>query len=365
MMISPSQLTAFGGTLSLGAFLATLNIFKEIGKELAEIYTEFMEIQGSIGPLRSVLYLMNLETDLQLRMSINRMRREQGEKQRQEARSSSKETFAVDTIPIALTNMSFKYPDKPRILNQVNITFDQGKMYAFVGPPHQGKATLLKLLGQVLLPEMGEEDSGTLFTPPHLRVLHLSPETLFLDGTLLTNLIFNTDIKKVGGIARIKKICKLLHFPKEMLESIQEPHGEGGGEASSVESGDSVFRSWLSHLSHSDYPRVSLARALIMNPECLVLHKPAMSFDTNEGKNVLSLVRRHVDERGLELPEAGRKWRRCRTVFFSSTTQQGLALADGVYDISVQQGVKAISKEEAAEELTKRASMAISTGETP
>ena len=30
----------FGGPLTLGAFLATINIFKEMGVELAEIYHE-------------------------------------------------------------------------------------------------------------------------------------------------------------------------------------------------------------------------------------------------------------------------------------------------------------------------------------
>merc|ERR1719199_1084531 len=90
MMTGPLQLTTFGGKLSLGAFLATINIFKEVGAELSEIYFELMEIQKSVGPLRKIAYFMNLETDLVPRMKINRCRRETGNQKRQEARKQSK-----------------------------------------------------------------------------------------------------------------------------------------------------------------------------------------------------------------------------------------------------------------------------------
>merc|ERR1719217_1291425 len=87
MMTAPFQVVTFGGPLSLGAFLATINVFKEIGVELAEIYKEFMEIQKSIGPLRKVCHFMNLETDLNQRMTINRERRTAGNEKRRRARN--------------------------------------------------------------------------------------------------------------------------------------------------------------------------------------------------------------------------------------------------------------------------------------
>lgn len=371
MMISPLQLKDFGGTLSLGAFLATLNIFKELGKESAEIYMEIMEIQRSIGPLRKVSTLMNLETDLVMRMMVNRSRRKEGETQRLVARRNSmtqgsgsgdlarqgsallttdkgEQVFAVDTIPISLANLSFRYGDAANIWKGIDMKFDQGKLYAFVGPPHEGKATLLKLLGQVLLPEVGA-NQGSLFVPPHLRILHLSQDTLFLNGTLLKNLIFNSDHSKVGGLPRVKKICQLLHFPATMMTALEDQRKEFEDQSEE----DRVFRSWMSLLSHSDYSRINMARALIVNPECLVLHKPALAFDDSEAMNVISLIRKHVDERGLELPVEGRKFRRRRTVFFSSSTKGGLAASDCVFHIS-SQGIKQESKAEAIDEMEHR-----------
>merc|ERR1711904_119747 len=129
--------------------------------------------------------------------------------------------MAVDTIPISLTSLSFRYPAKQNIWDAITIKFDQGKLYSFVGPPHEGKATLLKLIGQVLLPDI-DSDNGSLFVPPHLRILHLSQEAMFLSGTLLKNLIFNQDFEKVGGMDRVRRICELLHFPAQVREHLAD-----------------------------------------------------------------------------------------------------------------------------------------------
>jgi hypothetical protein len=62
------------GALSLGAFLASINVFKEVGTEIEEIYLECMEVQLSFGPLTKITHYMNLETNLVRRMAIVRHR---------------------------------------------------------------------------------------------------------------------------------------------------------------------------------------------------------------------------------------------------------------------------------------------------
>jgi len=368
MMTAPFQVVTFGGPLSLGAFLATINIFKEVGVELAEIYKEFMEIQKSVGPLRKVSYFMNLETDLLNRMSINRMRRAKGNELRIAARSDmaarksnvistvqtntsqvaiaktdqGEDVFAVDLVEISVSNLSYYFDDRP-VLKQVNVSFQQGKLYAFVGPPHQGKSTLLRLLGQVLL--VDEETHGNIFVPPHLRVLHVSQETFFLSTTLLKNIVFNSDMKKIGGLDRIRKVCELVRFPPYMmahLELVEEP--------SDMEERAKVFRSWMSMLSYTDFARINLARAFVMNPECMILHKPSLAFDDDEAPQIIKLLRQHVDEKGLAI-EGGWSSRRRRTVFFTTASVAAMENADMIYEVSTKKGAVAVSKDEALENL--------------
>jgi len=356
MMTAPFQVVTFGGPLSLGAFLATINIFKEIGVELAEIYREFMEIQKSVGPLRKISSFMNLETDLHVRMAINRMRRKQGTEKRLAARDAhigansqvvktdqGEEVYAVDMVNIEITNLTY-YFDESAVLKDVNVMFPQGKLYAFIGPPHQGKSTLLKLMGQVLLPN--ENSQGDIFVPPHLRVLHVSTDTFFLSHTFLKNIVFMSDMTKIGGLERITKVCRELKFPDYMLDLINEDK-----EPSDMEGRSEAFRSWMGLLSYTDYARMNLARALIMNPECLVLHKPTMAFDDREGPEIIRLLRRHVDEKGLELPVESRKSRRRRTVFFTAASIDAVDLADAIYEVSTLKGAAPISKEQAKQSI--------------
>jgi len=313
---------------------------------------------------------MNLETDLQTRMAENRRRRLQGNEKRLAARDEHKrnsevslnlksitetggpqvlktdqgeQVFAVDMVKIEIQNLSFYFGDRPILLN-VNATFPQGKLFAFIGPPHQGKSTLLKLMGQVLLPN--ENSDGSIFVPPHLRVLHLSQETFFLSTTLLKNIVFNSDMKKIGGLDRIRKICQLLRFPAYMMSHLEDEEEPGDMEARSE-----IFRSWMSMLSYTDFARINLARAFIMNPECLVLHKPALAFDDSEAKDIIRLLRLHVDEKGLLLPEEGRTYRRRRTVFFTAASMDAIEHADMIYEVSTKNGAVPVSKEQALRNL--------------
>eukprot|EP00929_Paragymnodinium_shiwhaense_P018908 TRINITY_DN13062_c0_g1_i1.p1 TRINITY_DN13062_c0_g1~~TRINITY_DN13062_c0_g1_i1.p1 ORF type:complete len:821 (-),score=177.13 TRINITY_DN13062_c0_g1_i1:56-2518(-) len=325
MIVGSSIVNTVGGWLRLGVFLATINIFKEIGVEIQEVYAELMEIQRSFGPLIKIAGYMNLRTDLTDRKRINRQRRELGLQERHAARqrtmsltseSSVGSGFPADTVEIFVQNLTFKFPLGKSVLSDVNLKFAQGKLHALIGAPHGGKATFLKLIGQVFLPL---ENQGTVFLPPHLRILHASQETILVHGTFTKNIILNQDIKKVGGLERVRQICSLLGFEKDVLSHLDD---------------EVDLSNWTQRLSHTAYARIALARAFVMNPEVLAIHKPLASFNDPEVKTVAGLLRSHVDEKGLALPNNERSFRRPRTVFYSSATLDGIALADLVYKVS-------------------------------
>lgn len=246
--------------------------------------------------------------------------------------------MAVDAVHIRVQNLSFSYkPEKGEkqvaVLDNVNISFEQGKLYAFVGPPREGKSTLLKLLGEALYPQ---ENCGDIFVPPHLRVLHVSRDaTILRKATFLKNILLNSALKDVGGIDRIMKICIRIGFSNKMLELITEdPEVE-----------ERLNAKWSGELSHTDYARLNLARVLVGDPEVLVIHKPALLFDDREREKTIQLLRDHVDERGLEMPVATRRFRRPRTVFFTSMSAVAVRKADAVYKVSLKDGVRPIPKD--------------------
>jgi len=67
----------------------------------------------------------------------------------------------------------------------VNLSVQQGKIVAVVGPHGSGKAMFLKLMGHSLFP-----DKGAIFIPTHLRILQVTQEPLMMNTSLWKNLIF-------------------------------------------------------------------------------------------------------------------------------------------------------------------------------
>jgi len=316
---------------------------------LTEIYLELSEVQSTFGPLKKLCFLLNQPTDLMTRMKVNAERRSAGKDRREAARQqvaidsqvtgvSDNSVFACDKMDIEFDNVTFVYPShKTVLLNSVSQRFPQGKMYALVGLQHQGKATILKLLGQVVVPE---PDKGWVFTPPHLRVLHLSREVSLLDDNLYHNIVFNFRVDKLGGPKRVKRICERVGFSPKMLRLLDLAMGEEEAGIDHSEEDDYVLqKSWASRLSETDYARLNLARVLVMNPECCVMHLPFIAFEDSTAREMVHLVKQHIEEKGLELPPEERKYRRPRTVFFTSSSLSRCDQADMIFEVSKERGL--------------------------
>eukprot|EP00929_Paragymnodinium_shiwhaense_P113968 TRINITY_DN82278_c0_g1_i1.p1 TRINITY_DN82278_c0_g1~~TRINITY_DN82278_c0_g1_i1.p1 ORF type:complete len:844 (+),score=118.31 TRINITY_DN82278_c0_g1_i1:75-2606(+) len=342
MVVGSTQVSTVGGPLPLGVFLATINVFKEIGHEMQEIYLECLEVQKTSGPLVKIATYMNLPMDLRQRKDINRMRRAVGEEERQKQRNNTAEAgtgeFPVDRVPLRLEDMSFKFQTSDHyIFNSVSLVLQQGLIHCFVGPANAGKATLLKLLGLQLLPD----SDSKVFVPPHLRILHVSQDITILNGSLLWNVVLNQGLEKVGGKERVLKLMEILEFGglTDRFKKDCEHYYKTGNIVNPEEDGSQSGHSglpWHSHLSRTSLARISLLRAMVMNPEVLILHKPFVTFEDKDVKSLSVMMRRHVSEKGLELDVDQRSFRRPRTVLFSSTSDLAIRAADHIYKVAKQ-----------------------------
>eukprot|EP00929_Paragymnodinium_shiwhaense_P104597 TRINITY_DN6916_c0_g1_i2.p1 TRINITY_DN6916_c0_g1~~TRINITY_DN6916_c0_g1_i2.p1 ORF type:complete len:907 (-),score=214.76 TRINITY_DN6916_c0_g1_i2:75-2795(-) len=359
MVIGSTAVSTVGGWIKLGIFLATINIFKEIGAEIQEIYLECMEIQKSFGPLVKIATYMNLPTDLKTRKEVNRKRRTMGETLRQEMRDtlSGKKgengsaagppgAFAADLVNIEVENLSYRYPNSDKeVLRAISLTIVQGRMHCIVGPANAGKATLLKLIGQVLLPQQG---SGSIFVPPHLRILHASQDIVILEGSFLWNTVLNQasnkeGLDKVGGLDRVLSILDRLKMGGDMKERLKrdvEQWKKTGNIIHPSDDGTHLHHhppaeetSWHSRLSHTGLARMALLRAMVMNPEVLIMHKPFVNFNDSEVVDFSKMLKQHVEEKGLYMPPELRRFRRPRTVLFSTGTRLGMQAASDIFRV--------------------------------
>jgi len=225
--------------------------------------------------------------------------------------------IAADMVPLEVKDVKFSYVQGPQecpTCDKFNFNFqlEQGKLVAMVGRLSEGKSTFLKLLGGVLLP-----DKGDVFIPPHLRVLHVSQEPIFFTDSLIDNLQFGCAMlrkeEREEEERRALRICERLLLPEDALSVVRNP------EISAV---------WKERLSNSEQALLNLARALVANPEVLVLHKPTSNMDDRLAHNTLQILREFVDNRGVEEDVATFKQRRPRTCVLTASRSEGVHVPD-------------------------------------
>jgi len=335
-----SVFTVIGGiqvldkTLSLGKFLTTLHIFQTIGDSWSTIYSVLLEMQLILPTFERIIRFMNMPNDLGERLKLNRKRR--GETT--ELWSSSVEGVPLDSLPIIVSNIQFSYEGSKQAISQMNPTgsmqISQGEFVALVGPRGQGKSTLLRILGGVILPDISGKD-GRFFVPSHLRVLHVSMEPLFFSGTLLENLTFGVAKgDQDSSKTRVVAICQRLSLPDDIQRL--------------VESEDTT---WIHVLSQTQRCLLTICRALVANFEVCCMHKPALVFDDLTAKMVLEVLKEYVEERGVVQDSHTRHLRRPRTCIITASSTTGLDLADRVFRVNAADGLTEISCEDVTPEL--------------
>jgi ABC-type multidrug transport system fused ATPase/permease subunit len=219
---------------------------------------------------------------------------------------------------------------EPKVFGAWDLTVPQGSLIALIGRHGDGKSTLLKLIGGMLLPTSGE-----LFIPPHLRVYFITQESYWFKTTLYENLVFGINEENVSDkdMSRVIAVCERVGVPERVLTMIQ------GNETAD----------WKIVLSMSESAQLNIVRGLLANPEVLVIEKPTISFTDHHAKAMYEALRAHVEDRGLDIAEGEPCTRRPRTCIFTATREAGVHASDEVYLVT-RNCVRAVTVEEAHHE---------------
>lgn len=189
---------------------------------------------------------------------------------------------------------------------------------------------------------MPADGTSDVFVPPHVRVLHVAQQPLIISEIgLFGNLCFGGGDEADENCSRVLRICKRLGISDIVLKLIEndansaaerqragEEKGLLGGSAAMGQAGtkkgvvsvhdDKIHqREQEASLSMSDQTLLHIARALVMNPEVLVIHKPTAAFDENQADLIVQILREFVDNRGFEEPLETKNSRSPRTCIFS------------------------------------------------
>jgi zinc transport system ATP-binding protein len=150
---------------------------------------------------------------------------------------------------VTLDNISVTFAQRT-VLAGISLTLQPGKILTLLGPNGAGKSTLVRTVLGLLTP-----DRGSVQRAPGLRIGYV-PQKLHIDPTLPVT------VERFMRLTRGSKRADIL----PALKRVQAGH---------------LLQAPLQKLSGGETQRVLLARALLNQPQLLVLDEPTQGVDVN------------------------------------------------------------------------------------
>lgn len=243
--------------LSLGELLTFNALVVYFIDPLERLIQSQLTIQSAIVATRRVVEILDLEKEQSLKLN----------------NIENIESIKIDSL-------SFNYGYRNEILKNININIKKNTSTAIIGESGSGKSTLVKLLLKYYSPSSGKilinnSDITNISTQDIRKCIGYVPQAAFLFfGSIKDNLTLNrNDTFKDSEIIRACKIAKIHDFIINLPQgynTILENNGE--------------------NLSGGQKQRIEIARAILKNPDVLILDEPTSSLDVYTSQTIIDNI---------------------------------------------------------------------------
>ena len=191
-------------------------------------------------------------------------------------------------IKIKNLNKTFEGTRKIKVLKKITYNFKKGKIYSLMGPSGSGKSTLLNLLSLIDRPNSGsiffenkainfsENNKNDILRANKIGIIY-QQDNLLSDFTALENIYLAslaTGNNKQTSILKAKNLLKKVGL---LNRSDHYPSQLSGGEKQ----------------------RVSIARAVVNNPQIILADEPTGSLDMETAKEIFDLLKNQINSNRL------------------------------------------------------------------
>ncbi len=186
---------------------------------------------------------------------------------------------------IVFKDVSFQYADT-KVLEEINLTVEAGKMIALVGQSGAGKSTMADLLprfydvtdGQILI-------DGIDIRKIKLHDLNqlmgiVTQESILFNDTIFNNIAFGNKSASKEAVIAAAKIANADEFIVKLADGYDTNIGDRGDK-----------------LSGGQRQRLSIARAVLKNPPILILDEATSALDTESEKLVQDAIHKLMQNR--------------------------------------------------------------------
>ncbi|UYP48662.1 Vitamin B12 import ATP-binding protein BtuD [Candidatus Lokiarchaeum ossiferum] len=184
--------------------------------------------------------------------------------------SDGKNIFDNKPSTIEFKNVDFRYrEDLPKVLKQISLKVEENQTVAVVGGPGSGKSTLTQLIQRLYIPTAGEILLGGIpiqdYTNESLRknISTVEQDIFLFNSSVKDNIRYGKPDASDEEVFKVAKIAEADEFIKELPNGYENLIGEGGV-----------------RLSGGQAQRLSIARALLVNPSILLMDDGASALDS-------------------------------------------------------------------------------------
>lgn len=206
----------------------------------------------------------------------------------------------MSELVLQLKNIN-KYFGKNHVIKNVNLSFEKGHFITFLGPSGCGKTTLLRMIAGFYEPDEGEillNGRNIEKVPPYGRntAMVFQEYALFPHMNVFDNVSYGLKVKKA---------------PKAEIEKRVE-------EALGLMQLKGMEKRFPNQMSGGQQQRVAVARALVMNPELLLLDEPLSNLDAKLRESV------RVELRDIQLKMG------LSTIYVTHDQSEALSMSDRI-----------------------------------
>ena len=243
------------GIVTGAGFIAFIAAFSQITRPLRSFIDQFANINQGVAAGERIFTIIDAENEV---------------KDKEDAIE-----FEGLKDSIELRNVEFSYEEDRKIIKGVNLKIKRGQTIALVGPSGGGKSTLSELIPRFYDVEAGDVlfDGVSVkeYKQESLRAKMsiVSQETVLFNDTIEGNILMGRPTATHEEVVEASKVANAHGFIMDSTEGYETNIGDRG-----------------TKLSGGQRQRLSIARAVLKNPEILILDEATSALDTESEKLV-------------------------------------------------------------------------------